>query len=72
MSQITITGLTGPGQALTASVLQDVNGLDFQFDRKVVGVRYGSPERTTYIEYANIATVTFTISGVNTTVVMSS
>jgi hypothetical protein len=76
MSQIagtaTVTGKIGPDSALTAQVFSDVKGIDFQLDRQVIGIRYGSPEKTVYVEYANIATVTFTISaGVTTDVTIS-
>jgi hypothetical protein len=68
----TVTAKTGPDQALTATVLSDVKGIDYQFDREVVGIRYGSPEKTVYIELANIATVTFTlVTGVSAAVTMS-
>ena len=68
----TVTGKTGPDQALTAAVLASVKGIDFQFDRNVVGIRYGDPEKTIYVELANIATVTFTIvTGVSAAVTIS-
>jgi len=67
----TVTAKLGPGLTATAIVLSPVNGIDFQFDRKVVGIRHGDPEKTSYFEYADIATVTFTVSQPDTAVVIS-
>lgn len=58
----TVTAKTGPDQAMTAVVMNNVVGLDFQLDRGVVGIRQSSPPNITYIELSNLATATINLT----------
>jgi hypothetical protein len=72
-NSVTITGNLGPGNTVTALVFSDVTSVNFDFVARTVAITdkaTGTP-KTVYFEYANIATVTFSISGANTTVTIS-
>lgn len=76
MSQLTITGITGPGVSNTAVVLQNLQKIEFDLVRRVIKVvsreTTDSIDKTSYYDYGQTATVTYTISGVNATVTISS
>lgn len=71
-SQITVTLDLGPDIANTAKVYSNVVDVDFQLDRKVLAIRQSDPNKITEFDFANAATVTYTISGGNSTIVVSS
>lgn len=70
MSQATITLPTGPGILAVALTIQNVGSVNYDFDRKVLAVAHDNT--TTFFDYSAAVTVTMTISGVNTTVTVSS
>ena len=67
----TVTGKTGPGLTVTSLVLNDVKGINFQFDSKVVSIYYGEPRKTFELDYDSTATVTFSITAGVSTVTIS-
>lgn len=67
---LTYTGKSGPGLTLTATVFPDVTDLDYQFDKGVVRVTYGTPSKITYLDLTAEVTITMTIaSGVVTSTI---
>ena len=71
-SQVTVTAKTGPAKQNTAIVLGNVTNINFDLARRVVQV-FQSTTSGNVKEYdlAGVTTVTFTISGVNYTMVIS-
>lgn len=69
-SQITVTLPIGPGESAVAQVLTNVTDVDFQLDRKVLQVTAGG--KITAYDFSTAATVTYTISAGNSTIVVSS
>lgn len=67
---VTITSTTGPGVTDTALVLTDVVDLRFNFAARTVYVKRESGPGQ-YFSFNSITTVTFTISGVSSTITLS-
>lgn len=68
---VTITGSTGPGQAVTALKFTDVVGMEVDFGRNwITFTRAGSAVKQ-YYDYSALATITWTISGGLSTLVFS-
>ena len=60
---VTITGSTGPGQAVTSLKFTDVAGMEVDFARNwITFTRAGSGGKQ-YFDYSALATITWTISG---------
>ena len=69
-SQATITSKTGAAQAVTALVIANVTGINFQIDRQVVSVSSESTPIRDF-ELYNTVTVTYTIATRVATIVVS-
>ena len=69
---LTITGITGPGESVTSKVISDVKSIEFNIAKNVIKVTYGDNYDIIYFEYANIATVTYTIASGVATIAVSS
>lgn len=65
----TITGTLGPGEEVTSLALTNVKSVNFDFVARTVRVDHG--DKTQYFSYADVSTVTFSISGTSTTVTVS-
>lgn len=64
---LTITGTTGPGQAVTSQAFTDVVNVEVDFNRNVLKVTRSGAGGIVYYDYSALATVTWTISsGVST------
>lgn len=64
---VTITGSTGPGQAVTSLKFADVVDVEVDFNRNVLKITRAGSGGITYYDYSALATVTWTISnGVST------
>lgn len=72
--QLTATGTTGPGKALTATVFTPLFKLGLDCENNVLEVVYGVPRKTQYLEYGTLitVTVTHTLNGPTTAVVSTS
>lgn len=70
-SQLTYSGSTGPGQALTTALFTDVTELNYDLPHKTLKVVWGIPSITTVLSLSASTTVTHTISGGNHTVTIS-
>ena len=68
---VTITGTTGPGQAVTAMKFTDVNDIEFDFFHNVIKVMRAGSGSTQIYDYSAINTVTLTISNGVTAIVIS-
>lgn len=68
---VTVTGKLGPGKSVTSLVFSNVVDLDFQFDREVIAIKQSTKTTITEFDFADIATVTFSISGSTVTVTIS-
>lgn len=66
----TVTGNTGPGGTVTALVLSNVESIEFDFQHSMINFLYNSG-KTFKLAWTSIATVTFSISGGNATVTIS-
>lgn len=71
MSTVTITSTYGPGLTATAMVLNNVTKVIYDFVKKVVTVTYGTPSVTSDFSFGLVATVTHTVSGVDSTITIS-
>lgn len=65
-----LTGNTGPGGTVTALTLEDVTSIDFQFKHNMISLTYNEG-KIFKLSWTSIATVTFSISGGNATVTIS-
>lgn len=72
----TVTGITGPGKSLTAQVFTNCSSINFNLVANTIEIVWTPVGKNTsqreFIEYDNIATVTYTISGTTATVSISS
>lgn len=68
---VTITGSTGPGQAVTAQKFTDVVDLEYDFVKNVVKVTRAGSGGIFYYDYSALATITQVITAGATVVVMS-
>lgn len=66
----TVTGKTGPGGTVTGLVLADVEDIDFDFLKNMIHITH-SNGKIFHLSWSGIATVTFSISGGNATVTIS-
>lgn len=76
-NQITVTLPVGPGLTVTSLVLANVAEVNFQLraaggDKMVLQIKQESPNKIHEFDFDAAATVTYTISGQNSTVVVSS
>jgi hypothetical protein len=71
--QATITGKTGPDRTITAAVIPNVTGMDFQLNDKrlFVSTEQGVGDNIKEFDLATVTAVTFAISGGNYTVTVS-
>lgn len=77
MNQVTVTLPVGPGLSAVAQVIPNVAEVNFQLrsanaDKMVLQVKQETPNRIHEFDFDAAATVTYTISGQNSTVVVSS
>lgn len=63
----TVTGKAGPGLAATAIVLQDVTSMTYDFYRSVY-VFNTLNDGIKEFDYADVTTITMTVSGLTTTI----
>lgn len=68
---VTITGSTGPGQAVTSQKFTDVVDIEADFVRNVLIVTRAGAGGIIYYDYSAIVTITWTISGGLSTLVFS-
>lgn len=69
---LTYTGVTGPGQSLSASVFTPVHGIEFDYDKEVIKVRYDNPEKVAYLDMRASGTITGTfVTGVSLVLTVS-
>lgn len=62
-AQVTLTGITGPDQDITANLLTDVKEIKFDFGHGVAFITHGAPERTTQVALTGLTTISDSISG---------
>jgi hypothetical protein len=64
---ITVTGSTGPGQAVTALKFTDVLDIEVDFLRNLLKITRAGAGGIQYYDYSALATITWTISnGIST------
>jgi len=68
---VTITGTTGPGQAVTALKFTDVSKFEVDFGSNTLRVTRQGASSTSYYDYSALATLTWTITTGNTVIVAS-
>lgn len=68
---VTITGSTGPGQAVTTQKFTDVVDIEYDFLRNVVKVTRAGAGGIIYYDYSAIATITHVVAAGLTTIVLS-
>lgn len=68
---VTVTGSTGPGQAVTSLKFTDVTDLEVDFLRNVLKITRAGAGGISYFDYSALSTVTWTISGGLSTLVYS-
>lgn len=66
---VTITGKIGPGLTATSLELDGVTSIDFQIANNTIAISQNDKVPT--FDLDDIATVTYTISGVTTTITIS-
>lgn len=71
VNKVTITGTLGPDVDVTSLVLNDVTNIKFELDRRVIEITHGAQPKIVHFDYEITATVTFTIGGDNTTIVIT-
>lgn len=71
-ASVTVTSTTGPGVALTSKVFTDVVKFECDFVKNTIALTRMAANGTLYVDYSAMATLTWTISGGLTTVVVSS
>jgi len=65
-----LTGQTGPGATVTALQLNDVHSMNFDFEKLMLKVNYGTPSKTFELSLTGVTTVSDSItSGVHTVTV---
>jgi hypothetical protein len=69
---VTVTSTTGPGQSVTALKATDVSKFEVDFGANVIKVTRQGSGSTQIYDYSAMATLTWTISGGVTTIVVSS
>jgi hypothetical protein len=67
---VTITGSTGPGQAVTTQKFTDVVDIEYDFVRNVVKVTRAGASGIIYYDYSALTTITQVIASGLTTIVM--
>jgi len=71
----TVTGHTGPGLSVTSSSFPNTSSIKFDIASNVIEIRWTPTGKATglisYIEYSDIATVTYTISAGVATITVS-
>lgn len=68
-SQVTVTAKTGPAVQATALIITEVTNMNFDLVKRVLQVFQGSTVKE--FDLSTVTTTTFTISGVNYTMVVS-
>jgi hypothetical protein len=68
---VTITETTGPGLSVSALKLTDVVGIEVDFFRNWLKVTRDGAGGIQYYDYSALATLTWTVSGGVTTIVLS-
>lgn len=68
---VTVTGSTGPGQAVTSQRFTDVVDLEVDFNRNVLKITRSGSGGIIYYDYSALSTVTWTISSGLSTVTVS-
>lgn len=64
---VTVTGTTGPGQAVTSLRFTDVVDVEVNFNSNILKITRAGAGGITYYDYSALGTVTWTISsGVST------
>lgn len=69
-AKVTYTGSTGPGQAVTAAVINNVVDIEYDFNKNVIKITT-SDGIMNYYDFSAITTVTHTITGGVSTIVIS-
>lgn len=67
----TFTSTTGPGQAVTALKFTDVLDIEVDFVKNTIKVTRAGSAGVVYFDYSAAATITWTVSGGVTTIVIS-
>jgi len=70
-AKITISGSTGPGQAVTSQVFTDVVDFEVDFLRNVLKITRAGAGGIIYYDYSALATLTWTITAGATVIVAS-
>jgi len=70
-SQVTVTAKIGPAQQVTASTIQNVASMEFDFINRVVHVLKTDTQIVQDFDLVGVTTTTFTWSGANCTMVIS-
>jgi len=68
---VTVTGSTGPGQAVTTQKFTDVVDIEYDFNRNVVKLTRSGAGGIVYYDYSALTTITQVITAGVTTIVMS-
>ena len=68
---VTITGTTGPGQAVASQKFTDVVAIEYDFVKNTVKVTRSGSGGIVYYDYSALATITQVIASGTTTIVMS-
>jgi hypothetical protein len=68
---VTITGSTGPGQAVTTLKFTDVVGLEVDYLRNWLKITRAGAGGISYYDYSALATITWTITSGLSTLVFS-
>ena len=65
---VTVSGSTGPGQAVTTQKFTDVVDIEYDFVKNTVKITRSGAGGITYYDYSASATITQTITGGVTTI----
>jgi hypothetical protein len=65
---VTVSGSTGPGQAVTTQKFTDVNAIEYDFVKNTVRLTRAGSGGITYYDYSASATITQTIAAGITTI----
>lgn len=68
---LTITGKLGPGLTLTTHVIPHIRSIEFDLEHGVINVLSADFNNMIVFQYDSIATVTYTISGINATITIA-
>ena len=71
VNKITVTLITGPAQAVTAQVINNVSNVEFDIAEQVLRIR-DTNSRSYEFDLSGAVTVTYTISGGIATIAVSS